>query len=274
MRIAVTAGYGRSLHAIALIHELARRGHEVRCCLEVSTLEPARVRGYVRQLGWRILAAKVRARLGRGGGDLSDEVAPMRDFVRERGIASRTVAAACAAVGARHVVVRSLDAPRALDALRAAAPGIVVYAGGGILRPAFLGIPARGVLNVHGGPLPAFRGMNAAEWAVLHGVMPACTAHWVAEGIDTGPIVRLRPVPPDEVRSVSHLRGVITRAGVELMLETVEQVAANGDVSTPQVPGDGRLFRVMAAPLLEAVERRLARGGPWRDPTTFRFSTA
>ena len=273
MNVVVTAGYGRSLHAIALIHELAARGHRVVAALEVTVLSATRARGYLRQLGWRRLVGKVRARFGHPGGSLADEVTYVDALVRERGIPSRTIADACGAVGARHVRVGSLNDASALAALRAAAADLVTYAGGGILRPEFLAIPRLGVLNVHGGPLPAFRGMNAAEWAVLHGVAPACAAHWVETGIDTGPVLLQRVVAPLGMTTVSKLRGYMTRLSVEVMLEAVDLVASERARPVPQAKADGRLFHVMAEPLLEVVERQLSAGPrSWRDPAGFTFA--
>lgn len=275
MNVVVTAGYGRSLHAIALIHELAARGHRVVAGMEVTVLSAGRARAYMRQLGWRRLLAKVRARFGRPGGSLADEVTYVDALVRERGISSRTIAEACRAVGARHLTVPSLNDPAALTALAEAKPDLVTYAGGGILRPAFLKIPRLGVLNVHGGPLPAFRGMNAAEWAVLHGIAPACAAHWVEPTIDTGPVIVQRVVPPLGMTTVSKLRGYMTRLSVELMLEAVDLVASDRARPVPQAKSDGRLFHVMAEPMLEVVERELSTGPrAWRDPAGFTFAGA
>ena len=273
MRIVVTAGYGRSLHAIVLLHELSRRGHSVVACLEVSTLNLARARAYLRQLGWRRLANKVRARFTSGhvAGHFADEVAPMRQMLVERSIGSRSVRSAAAAIGARHVVVPDLNNRRALDELRRVAPDVVAYAGGGIVKKEFLSVPVRGVLNVHGGPLPAFRGMNAAEWAVLHGVTPACVAHWMEATVDTGPMLAARETPMHGLRSIAHLRGVMTRMSVELMLDAIDAVAEGRAVPTPQQRAAGRLFHVMAAPMLEVVEQRLRSGAALSSGDVFQF---
>src|SRR5262249_14660514 len=109
MRLAITAGYSRSLHAIALIHALAARGHTVALCVQVRALQAARLRGYLRQIGPRKLIAKIRAKLlptntTRFGG----EIAAMQAFLQENDIHSRTVADACRTVGAQHVVTSNL----------------------------------------------------------------------------------------------------------------------------------------------------------------------
>lgn len=260
LRVAVTAGYSRSLHAIALLHELQTRGCEVVLGLEVSALQWRRLRGYLRQIGMRKLAAKVRAKLGGPGpgGNFAGEVAPMAAFLRERGIKSRSVAAACRRVRARYVRVSSLNGAAAIRALRKAAIDLVVYGGGGIVRGEFLQTPRLGVLNAHGGPLPRFRGMNAAEWALLHAVAPTVTVHFMDAGIDTGPILLERPIPAVAWTSIAGGRGAATRVGVEALLEAVERIAAGGGLAMPQEAEAGRLYHVMAEPLLEVLEYRTA----------------
>ena len=274
MRVAVTCGYGKSLHAIALIHELARRGHEVALTLEVSVWSVARLRSYLRQIGVRKLWSKVRAKLfaGRGGSVHAGEVLPMLEYVREHGITSRSVAAATGSVGGRHKRVKNLNGLDALDALHVADVDVITYAGGGILRRPLIDLPRHGVLNAHGGPLPAFRGMNAAEWALFHGVRPTVTTHFIDAGVDTGPLLFERDIPAESWREIALGRGTATRVSVESLLEAVDRLAAGALDSKPQPPGTGRQFFVMADPLLEVLERWIAEGRtPCLTPDEFSF---
>lgn len=60
------------------------------------------------------------------------------------------------------------------------------------------------LLNVHGGPLPSYRGLPpvTAAYAVLHGETSfAATLHEIDDGIDTGPVLAQVefPVEPDAV---------------------------------------------------------------------------
>jgi hypothetical protein len=72
-----------------------------------------------------------------------------------------------------------------------------------VFRAGVLGSGLR-ILNVHGGPLPGYRGLPIATvaYAVLHGEPEfAATLHEVDAGVDTGPVLAERrfPVAPDAV---------------------------------------------------------------------------
>lgn len=263
MRLVVTAAYSKSLHAIALIELLARAGHDVILALEVSVFNWARVQFYARQLGWKRFSQKIRARLfgkNAGANGPPPEVAPMLEFVAQHDVESHTVRQAAQKAGAAWKRVPALNAPRALEALQNARADLVVYAGGGILRKAFIETPRLGVLNAHGGPLPAFRGMNAAEWALFYGQRPAVAIHFIDTGVDTGPVLFQRPIPVASNGGVPRMRGEGTRVGVEGLLEGVELIAQGNGSPTPQQPQAGRQHFVMAPALLEVLERWLAEG--------------
>lgn len=277
MRIAITCGYRTSLHAVALIHRLTREGHQVALCLRVRVLSPARVRFYLRQLGMSGFQRKLLNRLfpqqASRGALQNDETTPMLEYLREHGIASRSTTEACARIGVREVVVGSLNHPDVIELIRRLDVELIVYAGGGILNHAFLNAAPRGVLNTHGGPLPQFRGMNAGEWALFHGLHTAVTAHLVSREVDMGPILFQQAVPPDAwSRGVAYGRGMCTRSVVDANVEAVRRIAEGQVVPQPQRRADGRTFAVMAPPLIEVLERWIRQGRtPVRSPDDFRF---
>ena len=60
---------------------------------------------------------------------------------------------------------------------------------GEIIDKNLLALFPEGIINFHPGDLPAYRGCDAPEWQLLHGLPVICTAHLVDEGIDTGPVI-------------------------------------------------------------------------------------
>ncbi|MEM6512400.1 MAG: formyl transferase [Pseudomonadota bacterium] len=114
----------------------------------------------------------------------------------------------------------SLDSPQILNApnstegvtqLEALRPDLVVsirYRR--ILKDAAIAVPRLGVINVHSGPLPEYRGVMATFWAMLNGEREiGTTIHRIVDGgIDTGPIIDRLIQPVDIQRS--YLANVIS----------------------------------------------------------------
>jgi methionyl-tRNA formyltransferase len=79
--------------------------------------------------------------------------------------------------------------------LRENSVDMVVFTGGGLIREEVLAHAGRGVLSVHPGVLPLFRGWDVMEWAILKNCPDwvGCTVHFMERGVDTGPyLVRYR----------------------------------------------------------------------------------
>ena len=57
--------------------------------------------------------------------------------------------------------------------------------------------------------------MAACEWAVLLGLRPRVTIHFIDEGIDTGPIVASIPVQVEPGDTIAHFRNRSVVAGIE-----------------------------------------------------------
>lgn len=62
-----------------------------------------------------------------------------------------------------------------------------------IIKPPIIAIPKQGILNVHPGWLPVYRGAMAYFWVLKKGDESAgVSVHWIDEGIDTGSLVARR----------------------------------------------------------------------------------
>ena len=89
--------------------------------------------------------------------------------------------------------------------LKARSVALLLQVGSVMIRQTLLDTPSVGVLNLHAGMLPRYRGLDSAMWAVLEGGTHGVSAHLLAPSVDTGPIVLTEKVPIVPGETVSQL---------------------------------------------------------------------
>jgi methionyl-tRNA formyltransferase len=89
-----------------------------------------------------------------------------------------------------------------------------------ILRPEFIGLFPKGVMNLHPSYLPYNRGQYPNVWSIVEGTPAGATLHYVDSRIDTGDIVAQKQVPVDAVDTGETLYRKLERACVELFAES------------------------------------------------------
>jgi methionyl-tRNA formyltransferase len=105
---------------------------------------------------------------------------------------------------------------------------IIVVAFGQILRKRLLEIPPRGVINIHGSLLPAYRGAAPIQWAVLNNeTRTGLTVMRMDEGLDTGPILFQEEVSIGEEETAGHLYDRLAHMAGELMVRSLRHMAEN-----------------------------------------------
>jgi len=125
-----------------------------------------------------------------------------------------------------------------------------------ILREEAIAIPRLGVINLHSGILPDYRGVMATFWAMLAGEKEiGTTLHWIVDsGIDTGPVIGIRrkATRPDN----SYLANVLGLyvEGCGMVADAVRDIAdGRSPGGRPQVPG-GQYFAAPGEPDVERFE--------------------
>lgn len=132
----------------------------------------------------------------------------------------------------RGIPVRALPSPNAgegLEALRAFAPDLLLTIRyGAILKADAIAVPRLGVLNLHSGLLPAYRGVLATFRALMNGdAEVGCTLHWIADGtIDTGEILAEARVPVRPERSLLWHVLALYPPGTALIAGALARLAA------------------------------------------------
>ena len=146
-------------------------------------------------------------------------------------------------------VAPELAAPnssKGLTALRRCDPDLIVsirYRR--ILRDDAIGVPRHGVLNLHSGILPQYRGVMATFWAMLNDEMEiGTTLHRIVDsGIDTGPVIGISR--PATNRGQSYLGNVLGlyRDGCSMLARAIGDLERGKPLAeSRQTAGPGQYF--------------------------------
>ena len=128
------------------------------------------------------------------------------------------------------------NSPEFIATVRDLRPDIgVVVAYGHILKPALLGVPPRGMVNVHPSLLPELRGAAPVEWAIMNGVTKTgVTIMQMDAGMDSGPILHQIPHNLDGDETGGDLSLHLAEMGAQALVETLAMLDAGELKPVPQ----------------------------------------
>jgi methionyl-tRNA formyltransferase len=137
----------------------------------------------------------------------------------------------------------TLRAPEAAADLAAHRPELmVVVAYGLILPPAILGVPRLGCWNIHASLLPRWRGAAPIQRAILAGdTTTGITIMQMDAGLDTGPMLLLRPLSIGARENGGQLHDRLAALGAESIVAAVEQCLA-GRLAAVRQPDEGATY--------------------------------
>lgn len=154
----------------------------------------------------------------------------------------------------RTIVATDIHAPDVLAELARADLDLGVVVGTTILKPALFNIPGLGMVNLHQGQVPQYRGSAVGFWTLWDGATEyGLTVHRVVAGVDAGDVLATRSVPmsydyakygPDFERFLSEYMTDLTQPSVDLVVDAVRSVATGTAVWTPQDPALGQRRRI------------------------------
>src|SRR5581483_2311485 len=142
---------------------------------------------------------------------------------RGRRVTQPPVARAAAALELPLFQPDRIRRPDAVEAVRNAAPNIIVVAAyGQILPRSILAIPERGCINVHASLLPRHRGASPISAAILAGdERTGVSIMQMDEGMDTGPVLRQVETEIANEDDQKTLTTRLARLGAELLIQTI-----------------------------------------------------
>jgi methionyl-tRNA formyltransferase len=117
----------------------------------------------------------------------------------------------------------SVSDPATIDAIREAAPDLIVVAAYGQKLPkALLDLPKHACLNVHASLLPKYRGASPVAHAILDGCTETgVTIQLMNEKIDAGKILAQQATPIEPLETCGELTTRLAKLGAALLVETI-----------------------------------------------------
>lgn len=261
MKLALTAGFDKSLPALLMAERLRADGHRLVAVVVVSPYSLKRVREMLLSRGVSGVQKALRKLLKGVESDGAGAPNPLQTLASEQGLGTRSLKAWCAQHGIGYHVVKGVNDAAAVEAVRASEAEMLVYGGGGILRRPLIDAVGGQVINPHAGPLPEIRGMNAIEWATLLDQRQSVTVHLIDAGIDTGRLIGEAPVPVAAGDGIDTLRAKAVATGVCALTDTLKGVASPAELSSRDNPGAsaGRQCFPMSQACTELLAAKLAR---------------
>lgn len=126
-----------------------------------------------------------------------------------------------------------------------ARPDVIAVFGTSLIRAPLLGMGRLGMVNLHGGLSPEYRGADCTFWALYNGEPQniGCTLHYIDAGIDTGRLIAhvCPPVSPGEDELTLFWRAV--KESADVYAELFERLARGERLGEAQ-SRKGALYQV------------------------------
>ena len=150
--------------------------------------------------------------------------------------------------------IYSINCEKGIATLKATQAELIISIRFGlILREPVVNIPPLGVINLHSGALPDYRGVMACFRAMQNGDKEiATTLHYIRDAsIDTGDIISINKINTDYQKS--YLWNVLNlyQGGVATVVEAVKQIETKGVAKTSAQEGSGNYY---SFPTLQDIE--------------------
>ncbi len=145
------------------------------------------------------------------------------------------------------VFVKSINDPESVKFTKDLKADILIVYGTGILKKEIINVPSQGVLNIHPGITPEYRGLEPTFWAMTNQDFDktGVTIHYIDEGIDTGRILAQETVEVEKNDSYHTLFEKSIEKGMDLILNVISDME-NGKIKT--IDKTGSISKVYSRP--------------------------
>jgi len=146
--------------------------------------------------------------------------------------------------GLKVLQPEKLKNPEFLEELRALKADLQVVVAFRMLPEAVWDMPPLGTINVHASLLPDYRGAAPINWAIINGEkVSGVTTFKLQHAIDTGNILYNAQVNIREDETAGELHDDLMQTGAQVLLQTVNALAAGTAEEKPQPELDPALIK-------------------------------
>lgn len=145
------------------------------------------------------------------------------------------------------VLCKNVNSAETLEEIKSFKPDLVISIRfGQIFKQDFINIPKFGVLNLHSGILPHYRGVMASFWAILNGEKQlGTTLHYIQNcGIDNGDIISFSYNAVEWNKSFVQNVNNLYEGGCDLIIKALKKIEKGEEIATikQSILGEGRYF--------------------------------
>ena len=142
-------------------------------------------------------------------------------------------------------LVPHINDPQVIKLADQLKPDVIAVFGTSLIRGALLTRGRLGIVNLHGGLSPEYRGADCTFWALYNGEPEkiGCTLHFIDAGIDSGKLIAHVCPEVHEGDDELNLFWRAVRDSADIYAETLDQMARGQALGETQ-PSKGRLYQV------------------------------
>lgn len=141
--------------------------------------------------------------------------------------------------------LNAINDKNGIEMIKSCSPDLIISIRYGvILKNDIIALPRYGVINLHSGLLPEYRGVMATFWAMLNQEKRiGTTLHYIEDdSIDTGSIIAQSHLSVDTSKSyLWHVLSLYTK-GVDLIVDAVKQINIKKRLKTAEQQSTGGYF--------------------------------
>ena len=160
-------------------------------------------------------------------------------------------------LAARHgiTVMTVKDFGLAVDQLRAMSPSLAIFTGGGLINQSVIDVFGLGILNIHMGPLPQYKGMDVVQAPILDGCFNSVglTGHLMAAALDGGPVLSRYSINSDAYAHLGQLRNELSAVAPLMAIDTALGLFSGRLTPQVQMPA-GRQYYFIHHRLRDVIE--------------------